>query len=408
MTRSRRRQEPPTSARILTTALVAAVVLAGCTGDNDGKKPVASPTKFTVPTAGPATGLGKTEGALNLVAPDGYVEAGRTDQAADWVTPFTKATGCKVEVTLTSGPDQTASLMASGRYDGVAATGDVALRLVNQGTVAPVNTALVPGYAQVAPGLKDKPWYTVDGVRFGVPVGRSANVLLWRTDVVRKPLTSWGPVYQANSPYRGQVTAPETPMTIADAALYLKTARPDLGIRSPYALTEAQLDAVVETLKAQRTLAGGYWTDYRQAVPAFTSKRVTVGQTSLAIAQLTKANGAPVQSAVPAEGSTGASTTWMLGAKAPHPNCMYKWMDHVLSPTVNAQVAEWIGVAPSTGAACARTADKSWCRTYHATDEPFWAKIAMQTAPLVDCRDGRGTTCTSYAAWVEAWKRAVG
>ncbi|GAA3386519.1 extracellular solute-binding protein [Cryptosporangium minutisporangium] len=398
----------PTYARRLTTALVAALVLAGCTGDGDEKKSVPSPTKFTVPTAGPASSLGQTEGALNLVAPAGYVETGRTDKSADWVTPFTKATGCKVEVTLTSGPDETASLMASGRYDGVAATGDVALRLVNQGTVAPVNTTLVPGYAQVVPGLKDKPWYTVDGVRFGVPVGRSANVLLWRTDVVTKPLTSWQSVYQAGSPYQGRVTAPETPMTIADAAQYLKTARPELGIRSPYALTEAQLDAVVETLKIQRKLAGGYWTDYRQAVPAFTSKRVVVGQTSLAIAQLTKASGAPVQSAVPAEGSTGTSTTWMLGAKAPHPNCMYRWMDHVLSPTVNARMAEWLGIAPATAAACAKTTDRSWCRTFHATDEPFYAKVAMQTAPLVDCRDDRGTTCTSYGTWSEAWKRAVG
>ena len=29
----------------------------------------------------------------------------------------------------------------------------------------------------------------------------------------------------------------------------------------------------------------------------------------------------------------------MIAAKAKHPNCMYKWMDWITSPTVNAQVA---------------------------------------------------------------------
>ena len=43
--------------------------------------------------AGP---VGEGEGAVNILAWPGYVEDGSTDPAVDWVTPFEKQTGCKV------------------------------------------------------------------------------------------------------------------------------------------------------------------------------------------------------------------------------------------------------------------------------------------------------------------------
>ena len=37
----------------------------------------------------------------------------------------------------------------------------------------------------------------------------------------------------------------------------------------------------------------------------------------------------------------------MVSSKAAHPNCMYKWMDWITSPKINAQVAEYFGEAPA-------------------------------------------------------------
>ena len=67
----------------------------------------------------------------------------------------------------------------------------------------------------------------------------------------------------------------------------------------------------------------------------------------------------------------------MLSAKAKHPNCAYKWMDWIISPKVNAQVAEYFGEAPSNAKACDETSDKNFCDTYHATDEGYWKNIAL-------------------------------
>src|SRR5947209_9113103 len=127
--------------------------------------------------------------------------------------------------------------MTTGQYDGVSASGAAPVRLVYSGQVAPVNTTLVPNYATVAPFLKNRPWNSVNGQMYGIPHGWGANVLMWNQKVVPQAPTSWGVVFDANSPYKGKITAYDSPIYIADAALYLKATKPDLKITNPYELT---------------------------------------------------------------------------------------------------------------------------------------------------------------------------
>ena len=93
------------------------------------------------------TEVGKGEGELNLIAWAGYVEDGSTDPKVDWVTDFEKETGCQVNVKVAGTSDEMVELMRSGQYDGVSASGNATARLVDGGDVAPVNTDLVPNYA---------------------------------------------------------------------------------------------------------------------------------------------------------------------------------------------------------------------------------------------------------------------
>ncbi len=53
-----------------------------------------------------------------------------------------------------------------------------------------------------------------------------------------------------------------------------------------------------------------------------------------------------VETTKPKEGATGWSDTWMISSKAKHPNCMYKWMDYIISPKANADVTVYFGEAP--------------------------------------------------------------
>ena len=66
---------------------------------------------------------------------------------------------------------------------------------------------------------------------------------------------------------------------------------------------------------------------------------------------------------LPKEGSTGWSDTWMIATKAKNPNCMYKWMDYIISPAANAMATEYFGEAPANPKSCALT---GWfCENMH-------------------------------------------
>jgi putative spermidine/putrescine transport system substrate-binding protein len=379
------------------------LVLAACGGDGDGGAGGEGAPKATA-----LAQLGEGEGRVDLVAWAGYVEDGSTDPKVDWVTPFEKQTGCNVNVTIGNTSDEMVTLIKSGKYDGVSASGDATLRLISAGDVSPVNTNLVPNYKDVYEALKNKPHNTVDGVNYGIPHGRGANLLMWRTDVVKQAPDSWGVVFDPNSPYKGKVTAYDSPIYIADAAVYLKATKPDLGITNPYELDDKQFQAAVDLLKGQRSIIGEYWSDYTKEISAFTNRNSVVGTTWQVIANLLQGEKVPVELTLPKEGSTGWSDTWMISSKAQHPNCMYRWMDWIVSPKANAQVAEYFGEAPANRKSCAETADKNHCATFHADDEDYFGKVAYWTTPIRNCGDNRGNTCKDYAAWVQAWTEIKG
>ena len=374
----------------------AALILSGCSSS--------SSEDSGVPKIDMMTELGAGEGAVNIVGWAGYVENGSTDPNVDWVTGFEKETGCKVNFKVGNTSDEMVQLMQSGEYDVVSASGDASLRLIYGGDVAPVNTDLIPNYADVYENLKMQQWNSVDGVAYGVPHGRGANLLAYRTDKVNPAPTSWGAVFDANSPYKGKITAYDSPIYIADAALYLMKTQPDLGIKYPYALDQAQFDAAIELLKQQKPLIGEYWGDYLKHVASLKSGNTLLGTTWQVNINLAKSEGTKVEGIKPVEGSTGWSDTWMVSSKAAHPNCAYMWLNHIISPVANAGVAEWFGEAPSNAKSCDLTADKNHCATFHSSDDAYWSDVYYWNTATETCLDGRkDVKCVPYSEWVKAW-----
>ena len=380
----------------LVIASAAALALTSCGSDSKASN---EPPKLEALST-----LGDGEGAVNIVAWAGYVENGSTDPNVDWVSDFEKETGCKVNVKNGATSDDMVSLMKTGEYDVVSASGDASLRLIYGGDVAPVNTDLISNYADVFDNLKNQPWNSVNGVSYGVPHGRGANLLAYRTDIVKPAPTSWASVWDTNSPYKGKITAYDSPIYLADAALYLMATQKDLGITYPYALDQKQFDAAVALLKEQKPLIGEYWGDYLKHVASLKSGGTVLGTTWQVNINLAKSEGTKVEGVKPVEGSTGWSDTWMISSKAKHPNCAYKWMDHIISPKANAGVAEWFGEAPSNAKSCDLTADKNHCATFHANDDAYWEDVYYWNTPTEACLDGRtDVKCVPYAEWVKAW-----
>ncbi|MFI2205358.1 ABC transporter substrate-binding protein [Streptomyces sp. NPDC020192] len=394
--------------RIPRAAAVAAALLLAAACDSSGSGG-SSATGLNPPALKAPTKLGAPEGQVNLIAWAGYVEDGSNDPKADWVHAFEKRTGCQVHSKVAASSDEMVKLMKTGEYDAVSASGDASLRLIASGDAAPVNTDLVPNYQDIFPGLKNGAWNSVKGQMYGIPHGRGANLLMYNTEKVRPAPTSWSAVFDGAARYKGHVTAYDSPIYIADAALYLKATKPELRIQDPYALDQKQFDAAVALLRQQNKDVGEYWSDYLKEVSAFKSGDSVVGTTWQVIANLAASEGAKVKALVPKEGSTGWSDTWMVYSKAKHPDCAYKWLDWIVSPKVNAQVAEYFGEAPANSKACAETSDKNFCAVYHAADETYWKKIAFWNTPIEQCLDGRkDVTCVPYAKWVQAWTEIKG
>src|SRR6266511_3603651 len=189
------------------TAVAVLLVATACGSSDSGGS--SSSTGLNPPDLKARSKLGKTEGQVNLIAWAGYVEDGSNDPKVDWVSDFEKETGCNVNVKIGNTSDEMVTLMRTGKYDGVSASGDATLRLIAGGDVAPVNTDLVPNYVDVFDGLKDKPHNTVDGVNYGIPHGRGANLLMFNKDVVKPAPDSWSVVWGGDDskPYKGKVTA---------------------------------------------------------------------------------------------------------------------------------------------------------------------------------------------------------
>ena len=199
--------------------------------------------------------MGRARAQVNIVAWLGYIERGDSDKAYDWVTDFEKETGCKVNVKTAATSDEMVTLMNEGGFDLVTASGDASLRLVAGKKVMPVNTDLIPSWGTVDPtAARTRPWFTVGGKHYGVPYQWGPNVLMYNTNVFKTAPTSWNVVFEKmdlpdGKSNEGRVQAYDGPIYIADAALYLKAHKPDLGIKDPYELNDDQYKAALDLLQ---------------------------------------------------------------------------------------------------------------------------------------------------------------
>lgn len=383
-------------------ALIAAVGLAlsGCasTGGGDAE---AGGLSIDVPEVPMIDTLGDTESELNIVAWSGFVEPAWTDQ-------FTADTGCTVNRKVAATSDEMVQLMRTGEYDLVSASGDASLRLIVDGNVQPLNTELIPNFGEdIVEGMKGQLYDTLNGNVYGIPIGRGANILEYNSDVVTEEPISWDVVWEADSPYAGKIAAYDSPIYIADAAIYLMATQPDLGIENPYALDDEQLAAATDLLKQQNGMVSEYWSPATN-VTSFTGGNSVVGTSWEVLRKATQED--KFKSVLPEEGSTGWSDAWMLATDSESPNCAYAWMDYTSSPEVNGQIAMNFGMAPANAAFC-ETSDEAreHCEYYNATDEEYFKQVWFWTTPIDQCLDGRtDVQCTNYQDWTNAWATVKG
>ncbi len=385
--------------------IACAIALAGCAKKQEEAAP-AAPAAQTAATAPASTAL---EGQVDIVAWPGYIERGESDKNYDWVTPFEKETGCKVNVKTAGTSDEMVSLMTQGGYDLVTASGDASLRLVRGGTVQAIDISRVPSYGMIDDRLKEAPWHFVDGKHYGTPYQWGPNVLMYNTKAFKTAPTSWSVVFEEQKrpdgkSNKGRVQAYDGPIYIADAAVYLMAKHPELGIKDPYALNEQQYTAALDLLRKQHPLVQRYWHDANVQVQDFTNEGIVASGSWPFQANTLVANKQPVATTIPVEGATGWADTTMMAANAKHPNCAYKWIEWSLNPKVQGDVAAWFGSVPAVPAACKGHAllTDTGCAT-NGFDN--FAKIHFWRTPEASCAGG---TCVPYSRWATDYVAIMG
>jgi putative spermidine/putrescine transport system substrate-binding protein len=378
----------------LPLAIIVGWMLAGC-DRNDPPTAGTTPSASATPSANPEN----LEGQLDIVAWPGYIERGATDKRYDWVTSFENDTGCKVNVKTASPSGDLVALLAQGGFDLVTASGDVSLLLIRAGTVQPIDIERIPSYANVDERLQQAPWHFVDGRHYGTPYQWGPNVLLYDTRALPAP-KSWSVVFEEQrlgdgKSNKGRVQAYAGPIYIADAALYLMSKKPELGILDPYELDETQYAAALALLRQQHPLVQRYWRDASVAAQDFTREGIAVAASRPLQVNTLAAIGQPVASVIPAEGATGWADTTMLATDAKHPNCAYKWLEWSLNATVQGHVAARAGSVPVVPAACKGNAllGDHGCATNgfeHFDRLRFWR------TPEAACTNG---SCVPYSRW---------
>jgi putative spermidine/putrescine transport system substrate-binding protein len=367
---------------------------------------------LAVPAAGVSKGsatalptrIGQGEGELKMVAWEGYLDK-------SWVAPFEKQSGCKVKAKYATSSDEMVTLMRSGgggQYDMVSASGDASLRLIFGGDIAETNVKLVKPWKDFHAAFKSPETNTQGGKHYGISLQFGPNILLYNTKKQKKP-TSWSAIYDPAN--KGQISIPDNPIQIADAALYLSRTTPSLKIKDPYELDSKQFAAAVALLKKQRPLLAKHWVYASDQIDLFKNGKSTIGASwPYQLSQLRDAK-QPVAAVNPKEGVTGWLDTWMLSSKAKHPNCAYLWWNYVSTPKVQAQQATFYGETPVNKKACKEMEKlvKGSCKTYSAAaPASYYRSIKFWKTPLSDCGDSRGKVCTPYSKWVQAWTQVKG
>lgn len=384
------------SSKLLVLFVLTTFVLSACGGGGGGG----------------AVASGDLEGEVSIISWAGYIERGETDPNYDWVTQFETETGCKVTNKTAATSDEMVALMNEGGFDLVTASGDASNRLISGGRVQELDLSRIPSYEKIDPRLQNAAWHTVDGKHYGVPYSSGQNILMYNTDVFGDtPPDSWNVVFEEmtlpdGESNKGRVQAYDGPIYVADAALYLKSARPELGITDVYALTRDQFNAAIDLLRQQRTLVSRYWHDAFIQMDDFTNEGVAASGSWPFQANLLKGGGAPIEKVVPKEGATGWADSTMMSVDAANPNCAYAWMEWSLNPKVQGDLAAWFQNIPVRLDACDNNPllGPDGCKN-NGLDN--FDKIVWWRTPTSTCADGT-KECVPYYEWVTNYVAVIG
>ena len=310
-----------TRALLAIMALVAALALSACGGDDDGEE-----------TA--ATGDGAAQERERVEKPTGKIRISNWDayMPEDLVSNFEKQTGIEVEVAKhTTNEDIVGKLQAAngGGYDLVFVSGPFVESLAKQGMLAELNPAQIPNLENLAPEAADLAYD--EGNRYSVPYTWGTTGVCYRSDKVSEEPTSWDAILDPAPEHEGRVT-----MLATDRWLFLPALK-KLGY-SANEQDEAKLEEAAEILKETKgqLLAYDDTTFYSKLVEGEADLvEAWDGWCNYGIAEDDR-----IKFTIPDEGADLWADAMVVLEKSENKAAAEEFINYILDPKVHASVAE--------------------------------------------------------------------
>jgi spermidine/putrescine-binding protein len=271
---------------------------------------------------------------LRVIGWEGYMDE-------SFVKPFESQYGCRVIPTYAGSSDEMYAKIKASRgktYDLVTASGDLTKRLYDAGLLDPLDLTQVSNYSDLLP-IFNKPVYNTFAQQpYGVSIAWGPDFLIYDQSVVKSTPKSWKTLYEPE--FQGKISLPDYPIFSGDIALWN-------GKKDLYNLSDTQLaNEIKPNLFALRPQVRKFWSSQGELAQLFLNKEVSLAWGWPAtVAELKRAN-FPVGVAIPAEGTTGWSDSWMMLKGSPNQAIAYAWMNYMLTGPAQKAMTEVTGYWP--------------------------------------------------------------
>lgn len=313
-------------------------------------------------TATSSDSAGRLASSLNVLCWEGY-----TDES--FVAPFTKKTGVKVNSTFIGSNDELIAKLRGNPdgYDLVTPSSDTTNLLIDNDQVQPIDLANVPNAKTTFEFFRTAPNVNVDGKLYGVPMCWGFVPIIYDKDAVEVAPDSWEALW--DPAYRDEVSVWQDISLIWTTALML-------GYPDPYDLSDAQLKAVGEKLKAQKPNIRKYWTTAGELTNLFANDEIVIGMSfgGLTVTQL-RAQGRNVAEVIPKEGATSWFDNWMITAASTKKATAEAFLDHIQSPQSQKAIAKATGYGICNENAV-DLVPKDYAEAYHLADPSFISTLS--------------------------------
>ncbi|MFQ5959485.1 MAG: PotD/PotF family extracellular solute-binding protein [Alphaproteobacteria bacterium] len=290
-------------------------------------------------TVAPSRGRGAADNAVNVFNWDSYIGEHTLDS-------FTRRTGVAVEYDLYASNEALFARLRRGNpgYDVIFPSDYMVETMISLNMLTPLDHGSIPNMRHIDPDPNFSDPVFNPGLRFGVPYMWGTMGIGYRKSALGRAPDSWAWIFEraTSEPFKDRIAL------LADRRAMIGVALKYLG----YSMNSTSTEEIV----AARDLLIAVKKDIKTFAPDSGQDLLLAGKVDIAVewsGDIARAQVADddIGYAVPKEGSMVWMDNICIPRGAPHPRNAHAFINHVLDPAVNAEIANFLHFATANATA---------------------------------------------------------